>query len=406
MTEIISPAVAVIVAGGSGSRFGGPVPKQYLPLAGLPVIRHTALAFLHHPQVSRVLVVIRPEDDALARAALEGLDIAAFIPGGADRQASVLAGLVAAQAYSPATVLIQDAARPLVSETMISAALNALQTHDGAVPALPVTDTLKRAEAGRIGGTLPREGLYRAQTPQCFRFDAILAAHRAAIGLSLTDDAAVAEAAGLTVALTPGDEAALKITTSGDLHRAALLLCPPDADTVTGTGFDVHAFDEGSFVTLCGVKIPHSMGLSGHSDADVALHALTDAILGAIADGDIGAHFPPSDMRWKGADSGHFLRHALDLAARRGARLVHCDITLICEAPKIGPHREAMRASLQKLTGLPLARLSVKATTTEKLGFTGRREGIAAQAAATLRLPPVATEQGILPEAMPESLEE
>jgi 2-C-methyl-D-erythritol 4-phosphate cytidylyltransferase/2-C-methyl-D-erythritol 2,4-cyclodiphosphate synthase len=270
---------------------------------------------------------------------------------------------------------------------MIDSVLAALERHPGALPVLPVVDTLKRGTQGLSAGTVERGGLHRAQTPQGFRFDAILAAHRAVAGQQLTDDTAVAEAAGLAVALTKGDERALKITTKEDLAMAERLLAGPETITVTGSGFDVHAFAEGSFVTLCGLEIPHTKGLAGHSDADVGLHALTDALLGCIANGDIGAHFPPSDPRWRGADSAQFLRHAADLVAGDGGQIIHCDVTLICEAPKVGPHRDAMRQRISEILGLPLARVSVKATTTERLGFTGRQEGIAAQAVATVRLP-------------------
>ncbi|MFD2263225.1 bifunctional 2-C-methyl-D-erythritol 4-phosphate cytidylyltransferase/2-C-methyl-D-erythritol 2,4-cyclodiphosphate synthase [Lacibacterium aquatile] len=387
MSKTSSTTIAVLVAGGGGSRFGGDVPKQYLSLAGVPVIRRSALAFLEHPKVDGVIVVIRAGDEALAAAALTGLEIAATVTGGADRQASVLAGLEAASALAPARVLIHDAARPLVTAGMIDGVVDALAQHPGALPVLPVVDTLKRGSGPVSEGTVERAGLHRAQTPQGFRFPEILAAHRAVAGQSLTDDTAVAEAAGLTVALTPGDERALKITTAGDLAMAERLLAGPETITVTGSGFDVHAFAEGDFVTLCGLEIPHSKGLAGHSDADVGLHALTDALLGTIANGDIGAHFPPSDPRWRGADSAQFLRHAADLVTAQGGQILHCDVTLICEAPKVGPHRDAMRQRIADILGMPLARISVKATTTERLGFTGRQEGIASQAVATVRLP-------------------
>jgi 2-C-methyl-D-erythritol 4-phosphate cytidylyltransferase/2-C-methyl-D-erythritol 2,4-cyclodiphosphate synthase len=387
MTETVKPTLAVLVAGGGGSRFGGAVPKQYLKLAGVPILRRSALAFLNHPQIDGIVVVIRSGDEDLAADALHGLPIAAMMIGGPDRQASVLAGLEAAATLNCGRVLIHDAARPLVTPQMINDVLAALERHPGALPVLPVVDTLKRGTQGLSAGTVERGGLHRAQTPQGFRFKAILAAHRAVAGQQLTDDTAVAEAAGLAVALTKGDERALKITTKEDLAMAERLLAGPETITVTGSGFDVHAFAEGSFVTLCGLEIPHTKGLAGHSDADVGLHALTDALLGCIANGDIGAHFPPSDPRWRGADSSQFLRHAADLVVGAGGRILHVDVTLICEAPKVGPHRDAMRTRISKILGLPITRVSVKATTTERLGFTGRQEGIAAQAVATCSLP-------------------
>jgi 2-C-methyl-D-erythritol 4-phosphate cytidylyltransferase/2-C-methyl-D-erythritol 2,4-cyclodiphosphate synthase len=284
-------------------------------------------------------------------------------------------------------VLIHDAARPLVPTRVIDAVCDALaEGADAVLPALPVTDTLKRAEGGIVAGTVPREGLWRVQTPQGFRFAPILAAHRAAAGQALTDDGAVAEAAGMTVRLVPGAEENLKVTTPDDLARAEALLSARLTPRV-GTGFDVHRFAPNRPLILCGIHVPHALGLAGHSDADVGIHALCDAIYGALAEGDIGTQFPPSDSAWKDADSALFLKHAADRVAARGGRIVHADVTLICERPKIAPHAAAMRERLAAVMGIDPGAVSVKATTTEQLGFTGRGEGIAAQAVATVLLP-------------------
>lgn len=378
-------AIALIVAGGSGSRFGGSVPKQYRPLAGVPVLRRTVLTFLNHPAIDRVQVVIRAEDAALYADAVAGLDLPPPVIGGADRQESVRLGLEAV--IGEGAVLIQDAARPTVPPDVIDRVLAAVQPGAGAIAALPVADTLWRGPDAQCDRLVDRQNLWRAQTPQAFLLAEILAAHRAAQGQGLTDDAAVAKAAGLTVHLVPGSPLSAKITTEADLTEAETRLRQSLTDIRVGTGFDVHAFAEGEHVTLCGLKIPHTRGLAGHSDADVGLHALTDAILGALAAGDIGQHFPPTDPRWKGADSAQFLRHAASLVTARGGVIAHADVTLICERPKVGPHRAAMQARVADILGIALDRVSIKATTTEKLGFTGREEGIAAQAAATLRLP-------------------
>ncbi|MEQ8965166.1 MAG: bifunctional 2-C-methyl-D-erythritol 4-phosphate cytidylyltransferase/2-C-methyl-D-erythritol 2,4-cyclodiphosphate synthase [Azospirillaceae bacterium] len=391
--------VALIVAAGRGVRFGGDVPKQYRDLAGVPILRRTVTAFLDHPAVDGVRVVIDPADRAFYDAAVAGL--AGLMPpvaGGADRQDSVRLGLESLGGDPPATVLIQDAARPLVDAGTIAAVRAALDAGPGAIAAVPVSDTLKRGDDdGRITSTIDRTALWRAQTPQGFRFAEILAAHRAAAGAALTDDAAVAERAGLAVALVPSREENLKVTTEADLARASALLAaaptapgpaPPAPEFRTGNGFDVHRFAPGDDVTLCGIRIPHDRTLAGHSDADVGLHALTDALLGTIAAGDIGDHFPPSDPRWRGADSATFLVHAADLVARAGGRVVHVDVTLMAERPKIGPHRDAMMARVAGLLGLAEGRVSVKATTTERLGFVGRREGIAASATATIAIAP------------------
>ena len=379
--------IALIVAAGRGQRLGDPIPKQYLDLAGRPVLRRTVEAFLAHPQIDAVRVVIRPDDSERYRAAVAGLDLLPPVPGGAERQDSVRAGLESLESLAPKSVLIHDAARPLVDRATITRTLEALERHDGAIAGLPVTDTVKRSRDGLAGETIDRSGLWRAQTPQSFRYGAILAAHRAACGQALTDDAAVAEHAGLAVALVLGHEDNIKITSPDDLLRAARLVGGGVPDVRVGNGYDVHRFGPGEQVMLCGIAVAHEQGLIGHSDADVGLHAITDALLGAIGDGDIGMHFPPSDPRWRGADSATFLRHALGLVTGRGGKLSHVDVTVICERPKVGPHRGAMVARLAEILGLDAARISVKATTTEGLGFTGRREGIAAQATATVVFP-------------------
>lgn len=381
--------IALIVAGGRGSRFGHPTPKQYLTLAGLPVIRRAALAFLAHPRIDGVRIVHGADAEADYRAALDGLDPMSPATGGAERQDSVRNGLESLENQDVGAVLIHDAARPFVDAETISRTLDALDDADGAIAAIPVADTVKRVAPGdrRITATIDRAELWRAQTPQSFRFEPILAAHRAVAGERLTDDAAVAERAGLKVVTVMGSEDNFKITTREDLLRAEALLLARAGETRVAGGFDVHRFGPGDRVILGGVAIPHDFGLEGHSDADVALHALTDALLGTIAAGDIGTHFPPTDARWRGAESGQFLRHAAKLVAERGGVITHLDVTIICERPKIGPHRAAITARIAELLGLAQDRVSVKATTTEGLGFTGRREGIAAQATATVRLP-------------------
>lgn len=380
---------ALVVAAGRGQRFGGDVPKQYLALAGAPVLRRSVLAFVEHPRVDAVRVVIHPDDREAYDGATEGLDLMAPTPGGASRQDSVRLGLESLEADAPRHVLIHDAARPLVGAAVISNVLDGLADAAGAVPAVPVVDTLKRAAADatdRVAATVERAGLWRAQTPQGFRFAEILAAHRALAGSQLTDDAAVAETAGLDVALVEGAEANVKVTTSEDFRRAERDLGAA-AVTRTGLGFDVHRLEPGSEIVLGGVAIPHERRLAGHSDADVVLHALTDAILGAIAAGDIGEHFPPSEPQWRGAASETFLAHARDLVAAAGGRIVNVDVTVVCERPKIGPHRARMVERIAAILGLAPEAVSVKATTTERLGFTGRGEGIAAQAIATVSGP-------------------
>ncbi len=382
---------ALIMAAGSGERFGGETPKQYRLLAGKPVLRHTVEAFLAHPAVDRVRVVINPAHRSLCLEALHGLPVGDPIDGGASRQASVRLGLEALGDTPPGFVLVQDGVRPLTDAGTIKRVRHALDEVPAAIAGVPVVDTLKRGQDGLTIGTVDRSGLWRAQTPQGFAYDSILAAHRTASDSDITDDAAIAERAGLSVALVPGNEDNLKVTTEDDLVRAEALLSAKAndvgaGDIRVGNGFDVHRFGPGDHVTLCGIAIPFDRGLVGHSDADVGLHAITDAILGALGAGDIGQHFPPSDPQWKGQDSAAFLRHAAKMAMDRGGRIAHVDVTLICEMPKVGPHREAMTARIAEILG-PGTAVSVKATTTEGLGFAGRGEGIAAQATATLRLP-------------------
>lgn len=385
--------VALIVAAGRGTRFGGSVPKQYRALGARAVLARTIGVFRDHPAIEAVRVVIHPDDRARYDAAASGLDPLPPVDGGASRQDSVRLGLESLTGDPPDLVLIHDAARPFLDAAAIDRVIAALSEVEGAIAALAVTDTIKRQdEAGNSAGTVDRTGLWRAQTPQGFRFPAILAAHRSAPAEGLTDDAAVAEQAGLSVRLVPGDERNFKITTEADLIRAeAMLTDSPQSAPVwefrTGMGYDVHRFGPGDRVWLCGVELAHDHGLVGHSDADVGLHALTDAILGAIGAGDIGHHFPPSDPQWKGAPSDLFLAHAGRLVAERGGSIAQLDVTLICEKPKIGPHRPAMVARVGEILGLARDRVSVKATTTERLGFAGRGEGMAAQAIATVRLP-------------------
>ncbi|MBK8908938.1 MAG: bifunctional 2-C-methyl-D-erythritol 4-phosphate cytidylyltransferase/2-C-methyl-D-erythritol 2,4-cyclodiphosphate synthase [Rhodospirillales bacterium] len=394
MTTRIGTCVALIVAGGRGDRFGADIPKQYCRIAGEPVLRRTVKAFVGHGRVATVRVVIRPGDEDLYAAATAGLAVMDPTHGGASRQESVRRGLESLAAEAPDVVLIHDAARPFVSNAVVSRVLDALDAAVGAIPAMPVVDTLKRASGAgdRVAATIERRGLWRAQTPQGFRFAPILDAHRRFAGTDLTDDAAVAAQAGLDVALVEGDEENVKITTREDLQRAEHW-CAQGGETRTGFGFDVHRFGPGDHVTLCGVRIPFRAGLAGHSDADVGLHAITDALLGAIGGGDIGAHFPPGDKRWKNASSEIFLRHAGTMVADAAGRIVNIDVTLVCERPRIGPHRAAMIATIATVLGVPPERISVKATTTERLGFTGREEGIAAQAVATVVLPPPADAQ-------------
>ncbi len=381
----MSETIALVLAAGKGKRLPGDVPKQYRDLAGAPVLRRALDAFARHARIDAVRVVFDPADALPYARATEGLALLDPVPGGAERQDSVRRGLESLEARRPARVLIHDGARPFPDERLIDRLIDALDAAPGAIAAIPVVDTLWRAGDDGAETLVPRQGLWRAQTPQAFRYADILAAHRAAAGLNLTDDAAVARHAGLRVSLVMAGEENFKITTESDLSRAARALARTDIRT--GTGFDVHKFGPGDGVWLCGVRVPHDATLDGHSDADVGIHALVDALLGAIGAADIGAHFPPTDPRWKGAASDRFLAHAAALVRERGGEIRHVDVTLICERPKVGPHREAMRAALARILDIDVARVSVKATTTEGLGFAGRREGIAAQAAATVALP-------------------
>lgn len=428
-------SIALIVAAGRGARAGGGTPKQYQDLAGRAVLAWTIDAFLTHPRLDGVRVIIHADDaalyeqvaaDVLARRPQHAGKLLSPALGGPSRQSSVRSGLESLTSAAPGHVLIHDAARPFVSADIIDRVLDGLHAHgttqSGVIAALPIADTLKRqlthhgdgsAGDAMIGETLSREGIWRAQTPQGFPFAQILDAHRVAAQMSVTDDASVFEAVGRPVVLVLGAPDNMKITMAEDFGLAETLLLrgPREQDGSggqtgagehhgtsgayetgmmeyrTGQGFDVHAFMEGDHVILCGVKVPHDRALKGHSDADVGLHVVTDAIYGALGDGDIGAHFPPSEPQWRGAASEVFLAHARDRVVARGGRLVHVDVTLICERPKVGPHREAMRAEVARILGIDVSRVSVKATTTEMLGFTGRGEGIAALATATIALP-------------------
>jgi 2-C-methyl-D-erythritol 4-phosphate cytidylyltransferase/2-C-methyl-D-erythritol 2,4-cyclodiphosphate synthase len=370
---------ALIVAAGRGTRAGGDLPKQWQPLAGRRVIDWTVDAFLAVPGITSITVVLHPDDmDRLVPH--PRITVTA---GGTTRAASVRNGLEALAADPPDHVLIHDVARCCITPEQITAVLDMLRAGAvAAAPALPVTDALWTGAGGHVTGTRDRADLFRAQTPQGFDFATILAAHRAHAG-DAADDVAVARAAGISVAIVEGDEDNLKITHPHDFARASKLL-EHNMDIRIGTGFDVHRFGPGDHCMLCGVAVPHDRGLQGHSDADVGMHALTDAIYGAMAEGDIGRHFPPSDPQWKGAESHVFLRHAVDLASQKGFTINNMDVTLVCERPKIGPHAQAMQEALSRVTGLAPDRISVKATTSERLGFTGREEGIAAQAAVTL----------------------
>ena len=388
---------ALIVAAGRGTRARSPqnrVPKQYVAAGGMPLLARSLSVFLRHPAIERVLVVVHPEDLEWYSACRPSSEPKLLPPclGGSTRQASVRNGLEALETYAPDRVLIHDAARPFVDSGVLDRVIAALDTHTGAVPGLAVADTLKRVDTrGRVTDTVARAGLWRAQTPQGYHFQPILAAHRAAGAAGLgdvTDDAAVAAWHGLAVVMVEGSERNRKLTTAEDMEMAEQQLHRgPGTEVRAGTGFDVHRFSAGDAVWLCGIRIAHTHGLDGHSDADVGLHALTDALLGAIGDGDIGQHFPPSEERWKGAPSHLFLADAARRVAALGGTVSNVDVTLLCEAPKIAPHRDAMRARIGEILGIAVARVGVKATTTEGLGFTGRREGIAAMAIATVTLP-------------------
>jgi 2-C-methyl-D-erythritol 4-phosphate cytidylyltransferase / 2-C-methyl-D-erythritol 2,4-cyclodiphosphate synthase len=375
---------AIIVAAGKGERAGGGVPKQFQLLSGKALVAHCVDAFAAHPAIDHIVIVLGAGQDELLAQAVSERMVSATVTGGDERQDSVRCGLGAAAALGCDKVLIHDAARPFIPTQIVDALLKALETSPGAVPAIPVVDTLARGDA-LLGAPEGREGLFRIQTPQAFHLDAIMTSHKTWTRGPATDDAQMARAAGFDVAIVPGAAELEKITQPGDLARIEAQRMKM-MDIRTGMGFDVHRLETGEELWLCGVRIPHDRGLSGHSDADVALHALTDALLGAVSEGDIGTHFPPSDPQWCGAPSSCFLEHARNLIAAKGGVISHVDVTIICEAPKIAPHRDAMRARVAELLQLSLDRISIKATTTERLGFTGREEGIAAQAIATVRL--------------------
>jgi len=383
----VASTYALIVAAGRGARFGGELPKQYLGLGGSTVLRHSVMAFATHPRIAGVLVTIRAEDQGHYERVIAGLAVLPPVPGGPERQDSVRLGLEALAPHSPDRVLIHDGARPFPDAALIDRVIDGLDRASAAIPALPLGDTIKRVEDGLIRATVDRSQLWRAQTPQGFHFAPILAAHRATAGHVLTDDAAVAEAAGIAPLIVAGSEENLKVTTAEDLAAAERLLAALQGDVRVGEGFDVHPFGPGDHVMICGVAIPHEVAPVGHSDADVGLHALTDAVLGAIGAGDIGMHFPPSDPRWRGASSDRFLAYAAVLVRERGGMIAAVDVTIICERPKIAPHRDRMIQQVAAILEISADRVSVKATTTERLGFLGRGEGIAAQAIATVRLP-------------------
>ncbi|KQT50127.1 2-C-methyl-D-erythritol 4-phosphate cytidylyltransferase [Methylobacterium sp. Leaf456] len=410
---------AVVVAAGKGLRVGGDLPKQYRRVGGRAVLTRTLAALAESPRIARIQPVIAPDAADFFRECVAELEpthrgkLAEPVPGGATRQQSVAAGLEGlARVRAPDLVLVHDAARPFVDEALITRAVAAGAEHGAAVPGVAVSDTIKLVEEiapgiGRVHETPARENLRAVQTPQSFRFGPLLDAHRRAVAENrdgFTDDGALAEWAGLGVVVFEGDARNRKITQAADLieaDRAFSGSAPAISDgpmttyvTRLGTGFDVHAFTEGDHVWLGGIKIPADRGVLAHSDGDVALHALTDALLGAIADGDIGTHFPPSDEKWRGASSDQFLAHACELVRAQGGRIDHLDITVLAEAPRIGAHREAIRARIAEIAGVPLTAVSIKATTTEKLGFVGRAEGLAAQAAATVRLPEVEVDTG------------
>jgi 2-C-methyl-D-erythritol 4-phosphate cytidylyltransferase/2-C-methyl-D-erythritol 2,4-cyclodiphosphate synthase len=383
----MSSIAALIVAAGRGERAGGGEPKQYRSLAGRPLLRWSLDLLLRHKAIKTVQVVVGTNQAEAYSAATRDLFLPAPVYGGAQRRDSVRKGLEALTHENPDHVLIHDAARPLATHVLVDRVIGALQEGaDAAIPMIEVADTLKRRTDAGQWQTIPRSDFRRAQTPQGFRFDKILAGHQAYATAEVTDDMAIAELSGMQIAAVAGEESNLKVTTPEDFVIAERLLATSVGETRTGLGFDAHRFVTGDHVWLCGVRIPHAQSLEGHSDADAGLHALTDAILGALGAGDIGQHFPPTDERWRGAPSSKFLAHAASLARDAGAWIVHCDITLICESPKIGPHRDAMRKRIGEILGLDAARISVKATTTEGMGFVGREEGLAAQAVATIRL--------------------
>jgi 2-C-methyl-D-erythritol 4-phosphate cytidylyltransferase/2-C-methyl-D-erythritol 2,4-cyclodiphosphate synthase len=382
---------AVVVAAGQGLRAGGDLPKQFRRIAGHTLLEHALSAFVGAPKVTLIQPVIRQDDLSLASTLIGSMDVLTPVSGGTTRQASVRAGLEALAPRRPDIVLVHDAARPFASASLIARAIEAAEKIGAAIPALPVTDTVKRIDAtGRIEATVDRTAIRLVQTPQGFAFPALLEAHRRAAmqGYNdFTDDSALAEWAGMKVGVFQGEPGNIKLTTPEDFLLAEAQQFIPLGDVRTGFGIDVHAFGSGNHVTLGGIRIPNDKALTGHSDADVALHALTDAVLGAISDGDIGAHFPPTDPQWRGASSDRFLDFAVERVRARGGRIAHLDLTVVCEAPRIAAHRDLIRANIARLARIDVERVAVKATTSEKLGFTGRGEGIVAYATATVRLP-------------------
>jgi 2-C-methyl-D-erythritol 4-phosphate cytidylyltransferase/2-C-methyl-D-erythritol 2,4-cyclodiphosphate synthase len=382
---------AVVVAAGRGLRAGGGIPKQYRVIGAAPAIRASLATLSAHERIAAVQPVIHPEDACLYEAVAEGLALMPPVSGGATRQASVRAGLRALAPFAPELVLVHDAVRPFASPALISRAISAAAEHRAAIPVVPVVDTVKTIDpSGTVTGTLDRAQLRAVQTPQAFDFAALMEAHRraeAARREDFTDDAALAEWAGLKVISFEGEVGNVKLTTAEDFVRLEVMQLAASGDVRTGFGFDVHPFSEGDHVMLGGVRIAHERSAAGHSDADVVLHALVDAILGALAEGDIGVHFPPSDPQWRGAASDRFLAFAVERVRARGGRIALLDVTVVCEAPRIGPHRDAIRERIAAIAAVPVGRVAVKATTSERLGFTGRGEGIAAFANATIRLP-------------------
>ena len=389
----MTKTIVLIVAAGKGMRAGKPMPKQYVNLAGRMVLSRTIDAFIGHQLIAGIAIVICPQDIDLYHQATKEFDRKILPPifGGKTRQESVFNGLKALQEYAPERVLIHDAARPFVEELLIGRVMQGLYSHDAVLPIIPVTDTIKQVANHLVSATVDRADLFAAQTPQGFRFPLILELHEQAKKeqtTAFTDDVSITENAGIDVLCVEGGPDNHKLTTSGDMKIAELVLSPQQTfETRTGSGFDVHRFEPGNSLILCGIKIPFNKRLKGHSDADVAMHALTDAIYGTIGEGDIGSHFPPNEAKWQGAASSIFLEHAVGLVRKRGGIMINVDVTIICEQPKIGPHREAMRAELSMIMEIDISRIAIKATTTEQLGFTGRNEGIAAQAVATIALP-------------------
>ncbi len=378
---------AIIVAAGRGHRLGGEIPKQYLKIGNVSVLRLTVEAFMKNPNIDHIQIIIHPDDIELYNDAVGDLNLPTPVNGGDNRQQSVLNGLEALGELSPEYVFIHDAARPFISQNLMNQLAIEVEKSGAVIPAIKMTDTVKYMAADHIDSTLDRGLLYAAQTPQAFRYKPIFMAHRRFENEQMTDDSMIAEKSGLKVRIIPGDKENFKITTEDDLKKAGSMTGNTYTDVRVGYGVDVHAFEEGDHVILGGVKIDHTKKLKGHSDADVALHAITDAILGAIAKGDIGDHFPPSDDKWKGASSDIFLKHAAKLVDEMDGVIANIDITIICEEPKIGPHRELIRDKISEIIDLDIDRVSVKATTTEKLGFTGEKKGIMVQAIATIRLP-------------------